>query len=153
MLSAEIVAITLCIVSEAPLLNQVLIISGIAILVTIGVYGIVDCIVKIDDLGLWLQQKSSYLVKAVGGGLLSVAPWLVRTLSVVGRLGMFLVGSGMIAHGIPLLHHGMAQFIANDSELIRSFMNDLSSLATGMIVGMIVLLLVKVIAKVREKSV
>ncbi len=73
-LSAEIVAITLGIVSEAPLLNQVLILAGIAILVTIGVYGIVAGIVKIDDLGFWLKQKSSRVAQSVGAVLLAAAP-------------------------------------------------------------------------------
>lgn len=152
-LSAEIVAITLGIVSEAPLLNQVLILSGIAVLVTAGVYGIVACIVKIDDLGLWLQQKSSGLAKAVGGTLMTAAPWLMRILSVVGTLAMFLVGGGIIVHGIPVLHHTLNDLITSDNQLVSSLLNNLSSLVLGMIVGMIVLSLVKVIGGLRGKSV
>jgi len=73
-LSAEIVAITLGIVSESPLLNQVIILAGIAILVTIGVYGIVAAIVKIDDLGFWLREKSSRVAQGIGSVLLAAAP-------------------------------------------------------------------------------
>ncbi len=72
-LSAEIVAITLGIVAEAPLLNQVLVLSGIALVVTVGVYGLVGVIV-IDDLGYWLAEKSSALMQALGKGLLIIAP-------------------------------------------------------------------------------
>ncbi|PPS59324.1 hypothetical protein CRX72_21510 [Pantoea sp. BRM17] len=72
------------IAKEAPLLNQVLILAGIAILVTIGVYGIVAMIVKIDDLGYWLREKSSSLAQAVGGFLLAMAPWLMKILTYEG---------------------------------------------------------------------
>ncbi len=98
-LSAEIVAITLGIVSEAPLLNQVLILAGIAILVTIGVYGIVAGIVKIDDLGFWLKQKSSRVAQSVGAVLLAAAPWLMKILTVVGTLAMFLVEGASLFTG------------------------------------------------------
>lgn len=93
-LSAEIVAITLGIVAEAPLLNQILILSGIAILVTIGVYGLVGVIVKLDDMGYWLAEKRSALAQWLGKGLLAVAPRLMKVLSIVGTLAMFLVGGG-----------------------------------------------------------
>lgn len=152
-LSAEIVAITLGIVSEAPLLNQVLILSGIAILVTAGVYGIVACIVKIDDLGLWLQQKSSAMAQSVGGFLLAAAPVLMKILSVVGTLAMFLVGGGIIVHGIAPLHHAVTHFTADYNGLLASLLSNLASLVLGLIVGSIVLLLVNVIARARGKSV
>lgn len=93
-LSAEIVAITLGIVADAPLLNQVLVLSGIALVVTIGVYGLVGLIVKLDDMGYWLAEKRSVLAQAVGKGLLVTAPWLMKALSIVGTLAMFLVGAG-----------------------------------------------------------
>ncbi|MFC0141603.1 DUF808 family protein [Erwinia mallotivora] len=152
-LSAEIVAITLGIVSAAPLLNQVLILSGIAILVTAGVYGIVACIVKIDDLGLWLQQKSSAMAQSVGGFLLAAAPVLMKMLSVVGTLAMFLVGGGIIVHGIAPLHHAVTHFTADYNGLLALLLSNLASLVPGLIVGSIVLLLVNVIARVRGKSV
>ncbi|MFX5073002.1 DUF808 family protein, partial [Acinetobacter baumannii] len=87
---------TLGIVAEAPLLNQVLVLSGIALVVTVGVYGLVGVIVKIDDLGYWLAEKSSALMQALGKGLLIIAPWLMKALSIVGTLAMFLVGGGIV---------------------------------------------------------
>ncbi len=111
-LSAEIVAITLGIVAEAPLLNQILILSGIAILVTIGVYGLVGVIVKLDDMGYWLAEKRSTLAQWLGKGLLAVAPWLMKLLSVVGTLAMFLVGGGIVVHGIAPLHHAIEHWSA-----------------------------------------
>ena len=85
--------------AEAPLLNQVLVLSGIALVVTVGVYGLVGVIVKIDDLGYWLAEKSSALMQALGKGLLIIAPWLMKALSIVGTLAMFLVGGGIVVHG------------------------------------------------------
>ncbi|MCW1877267.1 DUF808 domain-containing protein [Erwinia sp. INIA-01] len=148
-LSAEIVAITLGIVSEAPLLNQVLILSGIAILVTVGVYGIVAAIVKIDDLGYWLQKKSSALAKSVGGVLLATAPWLMKILTVVGTVAMFLVGGGIIVHGVPVLHHAIEGFSAGLGALVAALASNGANLVIGFIVGSIVLSLVNLIARVR----
>lgn len=149
-LSAEIVAITLGIVSEAPLLNQVIVLSGVAIAVTIGVYGIVAGIVKIDDLGLWLQQKSSAAAKAIGGVLLVAAPWLMKILTVVGTLAMFLVGGGIIVHGMPFLHHLIEGFSAGLHGLLAMLLSNVANLIIGFIVGSIVLCAVNLIAKMRQ---
>ncbi|KHE00155.1 hypothetical protein NL54_16975 [Pantoea stewartii] len=148
-LSAEIVAITLGIVSEAPLLNQVLILAGIAILVTIGVYGIVAGIVKIDDLGFWLKQKPSRVAQSVGAVLLAAAPWLMKILTVVGTLAMFLVGGGIIVHGITPLHHFIENAIAPFSGLVSGLLSNGANLVIGFIIGSIVLLVVNLIAKLR----
>ncbi|MBK4727010.1 DUF808 family protein [Pantoea agglomerans] len=152
-LSAEIVAITLGIVSEAPLLNQVIVLAGVAIAVTIGVYGIVAGIVKIDDLGLWLQQKSSAAAKAIGGVLLVAAPWLMKILTVVGTLAMFLVGGGIIVHGVPLLHHLIEGVSAGLHGLLAMLLSNVANLIIGFIVGSIVLFAVNLIAKMRSSSV
>ncbi|MFK8258967.1 DUF808 family protein [Erwinia sp. AnSW2-5] len=152
-LSAEIVAITLGIVSEAPLLNQVIVLSGVAIAVTIGVYGIVAGIVKIDDLGLWLQQKSSAAAKAIGGVLLVAAPLLMKILTVVGTLAMFLVGGGIIVHGLPFLHHLIEGFSAGLHGLLAMLLSNVANLIIGFIVGSIVLCAVNLIAKMRPSSV
>lgn len=152
-LSAEIVAITLGIVSEAPLLNQVIILAGVAIAVTIGVYGIVAGIVKIDDLGLWLQQKSSAVAKAIGGVLLVAAPWLMKILTVVGTLAMFLVGGGIIVHGVPLLHHFIEGLSEGLHGLLAMLLSNVANLILGFIVGAIVLCAVNLIAKMRPSSV
>ncbi len=115
-LSAEIVAITLGIVAQAPLLNQVLVLAGIALVVTIGVYGLVGIIVKLDDMGYWLAEKRSVLAQGVGKGLLIIAPWLMKALSIVGTLAMFLVGGGIVVHGIAPLHHAIEHFAQQQGD-------------------------------------
>ena len=152
-LSAEIVAITLGIVSEAPLLNQVIILAGIAILVTIGVYGIVAGIVKIDDLGFWLREKPSRVAQGIGSVLLAAAPWLMKILSVVGTIAMFLVGGGIVVHGITPLHHLIEEVSAGFSGWIATLLSNGANLVLGFIIGSIVLLVVNLIARVRGKSV
>ncbi len=148
-LSAEIVAITLGIVAEAPLLNQVLVLSGIALVVTIGVYGLVGLIVKLDDMGYWLAEKTSVLAQTLGKGLLVVAPWLMKSLSVVGTLAMFLVGGGIVVHGIAPLHHAIEQFAQQQSAAVALMLPTLLNLVLGFIIGAIVVLLVKAVARVR----
>lgn len=105
-LSAEIIVIALGTVEKAPFVTQVLAISTIAALMTIGVYGLVAAIVKLDDLGLYLMhtEKSKFQQK-IGSLLLAFCPWLMKTLSVLGTAAMFLVGGGILVHGIPWLHH------------------------------------------------
>lgn len=151
-LSAEIVAITLGIVADAPLLNQILILSGIAILVTVGVYGLVGIIVKLDDMGYWLVKKSSALARWVGNGLLAVAPRLMKLLSIVGTLAMFLVGGGIIVHGIAPLHHAVEHWAGEQSALIASLLPTGVNLVLGFIVGAVVLAGVKVITGFRATA-
>lgn len=106
-LSAEIIVIALGTVASAPFLQQVAVLVGIAILMTVGVYGLVGGIVKLDDLGLWLSRKASSAAQALGRGLLAAAPWLMKALSVAGTAAMFLVGGGILVHGIGPLHHAI----------------------------------------------
>lgn len=148
-LSAEIVAITLGIVAEAPLLNQVLVLSGIALLVTVGVYGLVGFIVKLDDMGYWLADKASVVARAAGKALLVIAPWLMKSLSVVGTLAMFLVGGGIVVHGITPLHHAIEHFSAQQNAAIALVLPTVLNLVLGFIIGAIVVALVKAVAKVR----
>jgi predicted DNA repair protein MutK len=148
-LSAEIVAITLGIVAEAPLLNQVLILSGIAILVTIGVYGLVGVIVKLDDMGYWLAEKTSVLAQALGKSLLFIAPWLMKSLSVVGTLAMFLVGGGIIVHGLAPVHHTIEHFTAEQASAVQWLLPTLANLVLGFIVGAVVLAVVNVVSRLR----
>lgn len=150
-LSAEIVAITLGIVADAPLLNQVLILSGIAVLVTVGVYGLVGVIVKLDDMGYWLVEKSSALAQAVGKGLLVVAPWLMKILSVVGTLAMFLVGGGIVVHGVGPLHHVIEGFAVQQASWIAMLLPTLANLVLGFILGAVVLAVVNGVARLRQR--
>jgi len=148
-LSAEIVAITLGIVADAPLLNQVLVLSGIAVLVTLGVYGLVGIIVKLDDMGYWLVERPGVLAKTVGKGLLVVAPWLMKVLSIVGTLAMFLVGGGIVVHGIAPLHHAIEHFAAEQGAVLAATLPTLANLVLGFIIGLIVVGLVKGISRLR----
>lgn len=105
-LSAEIIVIALGTVAQATFVERLTVLVLIALLMTIGVYGVVAAIVKLDDLGLHLTRKRA--TAAIGRGLLWLAPLLMRVLSVVGTLAMFMVGGGILAHGLPMLHHTIA---------------------------------------------
>ena len=111
-LSAEIVAITLGTVAAATFTTQVLVLSTIALAVTVGVYGLVAGIVKLDDAGLALCQRGRGLSQKLGGALLWLAPWLMKTLSVVGTAAMFMVGGGILTHGF----HALGHWIENTAE-------------------------------------
>ncbi|ELQ6226149.1 DUF808 domain-containing protein [Cronobacter turicensis] len=150
-LSAEIVAITLGIVAEAPLLNQVLVLSGIAILVTLGVYGIVGVIVKLDDMGYWLADKRSALARGVGKGLLVTAPWLMKALSILGTVAMFLVGGGIVVHGIAPLHHAIEHWAQRLGGIGAAVMPTVLNLVLGFIIGALVLAVVSLIGRLRGK--
>lgn len=103
-LSAEIVVITLGTVALAPLTQQVLVVGGVAVAMTVGVYGLVAGIVKMDDAGLHLSQRSNAVAQAIGRGLLATAPRMMKALSVVGTAAMFLVGGSILLHGLPGAH-------------------------------------------------
>jgi predicted DNA repair protein MutK len=85
----------------------VAVLVGIAVLMTLGVYGLVAGIVKLDDLGLWLSGRASSAARALGRGIVAAAPWLMKGLSVAGTAAMFLVGGGIVVHGVPALHHAV----------------------------------------------
>ena len=106
-LSAEIVAITLGTVSQQPFPTQVAVLTGIALLMTVGVYGLVAGIVKLDDAGLWLSRREGGAARTLGAGILRAAPWLMKGLSIAGTAAMFLVGGGILVHGVPALHHAV----------------------------------------------
>ena len=106
-LSAEIIVIALGTVAAAPFAQQVAVLVSIALLMTVGVYGLVAGIVNLDDLGLWLTGKASALARALGRALLAAAPRLMKFLSVAGMAAMFLVGGGILVHGVPALHHAI----------------------------------------------
>jgi hypothetical protein len=109
-LSAEIIAISLGTVANAAFPQRVAVLVGIAVLMTVGVYGLVAGIVKLDDGGLRLMQRAGAsavdrALRALGRAILLLAPWLMKGLSVAGTTAMFLVGGGIISHGIAPLHH------------------------------------------------
>jgi predicted DNA repair protein MutK len=109
-LSAEIIAITLGTVQSSGWMTQLTVLATVALVMTVGVYGVVAGIVKIDDAGLYLSRREGTgsgvgMLRGIGRGLLRAAPWLMRFLSVAGTVAMFLVGGGILVHGFPFLHH------------------------------------------------
>ncbi len=115
-LSAEIIVIMLGTVAAEPFSTQLTVLALMSIVFTVGVYGFVALIVKIDDLGLYLLRKSvsgsfDNIQRFAGRALLRFAPILMKTLAIVGTAAMFLVGGGIIAHGVPFLHHFVEHFV------------------------------------------
>ncbi|MCP5268468.1 MAG: DUF808 domain-containing protein [Zoogloeaceae bacterium] len=147
-LSAEILVIALGTVADRPFAIQATVLVGIAILMTAGVYGLVAAIVKLDDLGLHLLSRSSAMAKTVGRLLLAAAPRIMKALTVIGTLAMFLVGGGILTHGVPLLHHGIVQLSAVAgwlSPLIDAMLNALF----GVFAGVMALGTMTVVARLR----
>lgn len=106
-LSAEIIVISLGAAAAADFVTRLSVLSAIAIIMTVGVYGLVAGIVKLDDLGLWLTRRGGVLARNLGAGILRLAPLLMKFLSVAGMVAMFLVGGGILVHGISPLHHAL----------------------------------------------
>lgn len=146
-LSAEIIAITLGTVADAPLTQQIIVLSGIAIVMTIGVYGLVAGIVKLDDLGLWLSKKPGAAAQAIGRGILAAAPYMMKTLSVVGTAAMFLVGGGILVHGIAPLHHAIEGFSSGLGALSASVLPSLANAVVGIVAGAVALAGVTLVTK------
>ena len=106
-LSAEIIVISLGTVATASFSKQLGVLVAISLIMTIGVYGLVAGIVKLDDAGLHLSKSASGALRALGNGLLLAAPKIMKTLTVVGTAAMFMVGGSILAHGVPAFHHPM----------------------------------------------
>lgn len=145
-LSAEIIVIVLGTVQNVDLVTRIAVLSVVAALITVGVYGLVAGIVKLDDVGLHLIDKpgDSRIVRfqhALGGWILRMAPKLMRTLSVVGTAAMFLVGGGILVHGIPMaaemlhaveaLAHGLPALTGLATVLASVLFNGLFGLVAG----------------------
>jgi len=143
-LSAEIIVIALGLVADAPFVTRVAVMVGIAVLMTVGVYGIVAAIVKIDDAGLWLCRRDGpgawpRFQCMLGNALLRLAPWLMKFLAVAGTAAMFLVGGGILAHGIPPLANAVEPY------------GKLAALGVDMLVGVVAgAILVGAVALVRR---
>ena len=132
-LSAEIIAITLGTVAAAPFTTQVAVLVGIAVAMTVGVYGFVAGIVKLDDAGLALARREGALARGLGGAILWAAPWLMKTLSVAGTIAMFLVGGGILVHGIP----GGEEAVHHLFEGLGGFLSSIAGMATNGVIGVV----------------
>ena len=137
-LSAEIIVIALGTVADQPFASQLAVLAGIGLLMTVGVYGFVAGIVKLDDLGAWLLTKASTMAKSIGKVLLLAAPKLMRLLTVVGTAAMFLVGGGILSHGIPPLHHIVAP-VASAAGSLGWLVGMLADALVGIIGGALAL--------------
>ncbi|WP_207866270.1 DUF808 domain-containing protein [Pseudomonas sp. 58(2021)] len=146
-LSAEIIAITLGTVAEASLTQQVIVMSGIAVVMTVGVYGLVAGIVKLDDLGLWLTQKPGAAAKRIGNAILRAAPYMMKGLSVIGTAAMFLVGGGILTHGVPQVHDWIESVAAAAGSVGFAVPVLLNGVA-GVVAGAVVLAVVSVVGKI-----
>jgi hypothetical protein len=149
-LSAEIIVIALGTVQDAAFLTQVAVIAGIAAIMTVGVYGVVAGIVKLDDAGLHLVRAGAANVwgefkRALGKGILWVAPYLMKTLSVVGTAAMFMVGGGILVHGLPSSHEVLrhaeevAHGVPGIGGVLAAIAPTLSNMLAGIVAGGLVL--------------
>ena len=136
-LSAEIIAISLGAAAGAPIGTQAAVLSVIAVAMTIGVYGLVAGIVKLDDFGLWLSGKTG-TAKSLGHGILRAAPWLMKGLSVAGTAAMFLVGGGILVHGVPALHHAVLAFAESGGDAFGWLLEALCNAGVGLVAGAVV---------------
>jgi len=153
-LSAEIIVIALGTVAAASLATRVGVLVSIALLMTVGVYGLVAGIVKLDDAGLAMSRHAGdggwpALVRAVGRALLRGAPWLMKFLSVAGTIAMFLVGGGILTHGIPALHKGVDAMLHASSAAVQTIAPVLIDAAVGIAAGLLVLAAVSVVTRLR----
>ena len=151
-LSAEIVAITLGTVTNQPFLTQVAVLAGIAAVMTIGVYGFVAGIVKLDDMGLYLSRRASSLSQSIGRGVLAAAPYLMKALSVAGTAAMFLVGGGILVHGVPALHHAITHAVEGTGGFVGAVAEPLANAVVGVLAGAVVLVGVTLVGKLVPKA-
>ncbi|HNW61608.1 MAG TPA: DUF808 domain-containing protein [Piscinibacter sp.] len=150
-LSAEIIAITLGTVANQPFATQAIVLAGMAVVMTVGVYGVVAGIVKLDDAGLWLSRRDGSFAQAVGRGILRAAPWLMKGLSIAGTAAMFLVGGGILVHGIAPLHHAIQAWAEGLGSLAAATLPTLADALLGIVAGAIVLAGVTLIQRLRGR--
>jgi len=162
-LSAEIVTIALGTVATAPFVTRLVVLIGLSLLMTIGVYGLVAGIVKLDDLGASLSRRGAgadgsarSLQAALGSAIVRAAPWLMRALSVAGTIAMFLVGGGILSHGLPFAHdliHHLVEGVASVSGVgaaLALLLPLLFDMFVGVLAGSIALAVVTLVQRVRR---
>ncbi len=162
-LSAEIIAITLGTVATSPFITQVIVLSGIAVVMTLGVYGVVAGIVKLDDGGLYLSRQPgdgawARMQRGIGVAILKAAPYLMKGLSIAGTAAMFLVGGGILTHGLPPLHHAIEGLVLQAAAVpgIGRVLEVLTPLfadaITGVMAGALSLLGFSLFQRLRRRS-
>lgn len=148
-LSAEIIVITLGTVATANFAQQVAVLVGISVVMTVGVYGLVGGIVKLDDAGIYLTQKPQAAMQAMGRGLLVFAPWLMKALSVLGTAAMFLVGGGILLHGLPAIGHAVAHW-ADNLAFGGALVGNLPGGVAGFVAGAVMVGVLQWVRKMRR---
>lgn len=151
-LSAEIIVIALGTVAAEPFVTRVVVLAGIGVLMTAGVYGLVALIVKLDDFGAWLHRRASAAARAIGAAILRSAPWLMRGLSVAGTAAMFLVGGSILAHGVPALEHAVDAVADGVPAGWEGVVVLLLHAVAGAIAGLLVLGVVETARRVRPRQ-
>jgi uncharacterized protein len=152
-LSAEIIVISLGTVASAPLPQRIGVLVGIALIMTVGVYGLVAGIVKLDDAGLHLHRSPgdsgfARARRALGAGILRAAPYLMKGLSVAGTAAMFLVGGGILAHGVPVLRHAI-EALSRSAGALGAVVPLLADGVVGVAAGALVLSVVVGVKRIR----
>jgi predicted DNA repair protein MutK len=157
-LSAEIIVISLGTVANAPLGQQVAVLAAIAVVMTVGVYGLVAGIVKLDDAGLYLSRFSNAALKLVGNALLAGAPMLMKALSVLGTIAMFMVGGGILMHGVPALHHlvdsaaAAAAGVPGVGGVLKVVTPTVLDAVAGLVAGAVALVVVTIVTRVFKRK-
>lgn len=153
-LSAEIIVIALGTVQGQSTLTQVLVVSLIAVVMTIGVYGLVAGIVKLDDLGFYLERRSEGkgAMASLGRSLIAFAPKLMKVLAVVGTAAMFLVGGGIVVHNVPMIHHWIEPIIMDipNVSLAKALFPSLLNGLIGVVAGLLVVAIWGVIGRIKS---
>jgi predicted DNA repair protein MutK len=150
-LSAEIIVISLGTVAGEDFVTRLGVLIAIAAVMTIGVYGLVAGIVKLDDLGLWLNQKAGATKRAIGRGILRAAPWMMKGLSVAGTAAMFLVGGSILEHGVPALHHFVEE-VSGRAGALHTVVAMLFDALVGIVAGAVLVGLYALTRRMRGKS-
>lgn len=150
-LSAEIIAITLGTVTLQPIGMQFAVLSVVALMITLGVYGLVAGIVKLDDGGLYLSKKDSELAQKLGQAILWFAPYMMKTLSLLGTIAMFLVGGGILTHGFSDIGHGIESYAASMGDMAGALVPMLANGAFGLFAGLLlVAVLTPILARFKK---
>jgi hypothetical protein len=134
-LSAEIIVIALGTVASQPFTTRLTVLAAIGALMTVGVYGLVAGIVKLDDLGLHLAGRSGSASRALGRGILAAAPKLMKLLGIAGTAAMFLVGGSILLHGLPWLHHAVQALTAGTAGIAATLVGVIADGLTGVVAG------------------